>query len=203
MGNEEGDYEAAQEALGRALSIAQREQDASLEMWTLAHHSAVDCIHLHYQHGIENGLRAIELARQLNDPRTEIDTRLYVSIALMMTGKLDQAQQHATLMLSLAEGLRNRFWLGSAFSTNALLSSLRGDWQAARDLSDRGLTVAPQDIRLLANRVMIEYEVGEFSQGEACLERFLELFRLMPPGPTVRHSEAVTVIHLLAASPVS
>ena len=55
-----------------------------------------------------------------------------------------------------------------------------GDWAAARDFSDRGLEVSPLRGPLLYNRVILEYEVGNFHQGEAYLQRLVELTQHAP-----------------------
>ena len=54
---------------------------------------------------------------------------------------------------------------------NEQMYRLEGNWQAARDYSDRGLDVAPQDIRFLLTRVWLEYQVGDVGQGEAYMEQ--------------------------------
>ena len=60
----EADYEEAQRAFQRALSIAQRQDDAALERRTLANAAWVDVWHFRSQDCLEKGLRAIELAGQ-------------------------------------------------------------------------------------------------------------------------------------------
>ena len=54
------------------------------------------------------------------------------------------------------------------------------EWPRARAISDRGLTVAPQDVILLGDRVLLEYEFGEWERGESYLERFVETMRGAP-----------------------
>ena len=62
--------------------------------------------------------------------------------------------------------------------------SVAGNGRAARDCIERGLSVSPQGHRLLICRALIEYETGDFKQGEAYLENFLELMRPVGPRPT-------------------
>ena len=87
----------------------------------------------------------------------------------------------------VAERLRDRTWLIFALWSNETLSRLQGDWQAAREFSDRGLAVAPWEPRLLGFRTLLEYEVGDFAAGETYLERLLEAMGLSPPGPTMEY----------------
>ena len=76
-------------------------------------------------------------------------------------------------MLTLAERTRNRSFLVLALSLNVNSPLFKGDWQSARELSDRGLPMAPHYWRLLYTRVLLEYEVGEFAQGDAYMETLL------------------------------
>ena len=58
----EGDYEGAQQALGRAMDIAQSEEDVPLEVQTLTQAANVSGQYLQWQESVDNGRRAIELA---------------------------------------------------------------------------------------------------------------------------------------------
>jgi tetratricopeptide (TPR) repeat protein len=71
MGIEEGDYDGTWEAFDRALAIARREGDVALEMQALADAANVDMLHSRYQESLEKGMRAIELAHHVNNPRSE------------------------------------------------------------------------------------------------------------------------------------
>jgi ATP/maltotriose-dependent transcriptional regulator MalT len=82
--------------------------------------------------------------------------------------------------------------------TNEFVSELQGDWEAARHYSDRGLAVAPSDQRLLGTRAVLEYQVGEFSQGKAYLRQLLESILQTPPGPTLPYAIQVIVIMVVA-----
>ena len=55
------DYEGVQEAMGRALAIARRDNDAALEARILFNAIDVAAFHLHYQEALEMCMRAIEL----------------------------------------------------------------------------------------------------------------------------------------------
>ena len=63
-----------------------------------------------------------------------------------------------------------------------MLSHLTGDFQAARDFSDRVLAIDPRNLSFLARRMQIAYEVGEFSQGNHYLAQLLEVLHLVRPG---------------------
>jgi predicted ATPase/DNA-binding CsgD family transcriptional regulator len=178
LGRVEGDYESAQAAFAQALAIARREGDQALEVRTLAAAADVDFFHLRFQEGLEKARGAIALAGRLGDPSAAWSAHFTAAIILSFTGEVGGAQQHAATALELAERLRGRYQLTVSFRMNATLLRQQGGWQGAREFSDRGLAVAPQDVVLLADRVLLEYTVGDFAQGEAYLERFVAT---MPP----------------------
>ncbi len=184
---EEGNYDAAQSAFGQALAIAQREQDATLEMRTLTHACYVDAWYLRWQETASRTSQAIELAGRAGDLRVEAQVRSYAGLVRDTLGDFEGAHYHAEAALAVAERLRDRTWLVFALWSNETLCRLQGDWQAAREFSDRGLVVAPREPRLLGFRTLLEYEVGDFAAGETYLERLLEAMRLSPPGPTMEY----------------
>ena len=143
-------------------------------MKTLASATRVDFHHNSFQKCIEEGLRAIELAHQVDDLRAEIDARYYTSAALIFhIGDLAGASSHATAMLASAERLRDRQWLVAAFNLNGALCQVEGDWAGLRDYTDRGLALRPTDTRLINPRAESEYQVGDFDQGDAYVARLI------------------------------
>jgi tetratricopeptide (TPR) repeat protein len=173
LGRVEGDYENAQAAFAQALAIARREGDLALEVRTLAAAADVDFYHLRFQEGLERARRAIALAGRLGDQQAAWLAHLDAARILTLTGEVGGAQQHAAAALELAERLRGRFRLTLSFMWSVRLLRLQGGWQGAREFSDRSLALAPQDVLLLGERVLLEYDVGDFGQGEAHLEPFL------------------------------
>jgi len=198
LGIEEGNYAEAQEAFNLALDIAQRQGDLALETRTVANAASVDTWYHHWEEGLRKNLIAIDLARQVDDLIAQVLGRFHASIALMAIGDLPGAKQHTEDILSPAERLRDRYYLAIAYWANQLVAQLQGDWRAARDFSDRGLASAPRDGRLLGTRVLLEYEVGDFDQGSAYLERLLEATHLIKPGPTWEHASTTLAIGVAA-----
>ena len=62
------------------------------------------------------------------------------------------------------------------------MAHLEGDWETERAINERGLAEAPLDAQLLCSRVLLEYEVGDFVQGEGHLERLVDAVQLLPMG---------------------
>ena len=74
LGRVQRDYDGAQEALDRALSISIREGDATLQLRTLTNACYVDAFHMYWKKGLERGLEAIELGGQVDDLASAIAT---------------------------------------------------------------------------------------------------------------------------------
>ena len=175
LGLAEGDYEGAQQALGRAMAIARREGDMTLEVQTLAYAADVSGQHLHWQESIDNGLRAIELAADDEHPYSEVLSRYWTVVSLLHMGALDVALPHALALRDVAERRNvNRQLVYLSLVPIVTLSCLKGDWRTGREYSDRGLEVSALNPQLLALRVLLEHETGESAQGEVYLERLLK-----------------------------
>ena len=142
LGETQDNYQGAQEAFDRAITIARREGDSALEMSTL--------------------VRAAHF---------EIASVLYAG------GDLVGAVQHAAATKLPAERARMSFWLIQAMTINHIVAACAGDWNTARDFSDQGLAASPRDPTLLAGRTLLEYEVGNFTEGGSYLEGLLAVIQ--------------------------
>jgi DNA-binding CsgD family transcriptional regulator len=198
LGVEEADYARATDALQRAVAIARHEQDNTLELWALTYGAAVDGYHLQWSETLGKGQQAAQLARRIGEPLAEVWALHWAVHASHVLGHLPSAIQQAQAGLAVAEQLRDCNLLSGMLWSNTIVSGLQGNWEAARHYSDRGLAVASSDQRLLANRAILEYQVGEFSQGEAYLRRLLESILLTPPGPNFSYAMQAIVIPLVA-----
>jgi DNA-binding CsgD family transcriptional regulator len=76
-------------------------------------------------------------------------------------------------MLATAEGLRHRFWLANGCFCSQLVAQVQGNWAIARRFSERGLAAEPGEPDLLSFRVLLEYEQGNFDQGQVFLDRLM------------------------------
>ena len=153
--------------------------------------------HLRFQESLDKSLQVIELANRAENLRAEVLSRIAAVISLLSIGNLEEARQHNEGILPLAERLRDRFWLSGALACTSLMSVLGGDWRQARDFSDRSLIVHPLSGRYLPWRALLEYEFGDFSQGEAYLEQAIEAMRLLPAGPNPESSIVALTIPLV------
>ena len=198
MGIEAGDYRVAAEAFAQALSIARRECDEELEMRTLAEAANVDMLHWRYGESLEKNVRAIELAGRIDAPYAEALARYNMVLLLLAQGDLAGMRSQASALFTIAERLRDRFWLTMALRSNEDVAQLTGDWGTARSLSDRGLLVSPAECRSLCTRAILDYQVGDVAQGEIHLKRLVEVMGLTPPGPTNQRALTAMVIPVVA-----
>ena len=198
LGRGEGDYEGAREAFSGALGVAQREKDTALEMQTLANAAYVDFFHDRGQESLDKSRRAIELAQRVEDAEAEVNARMNASRVLQDLGELVEARVHAEAALALAERFRHRHWLTVALRNNQTVHQLVGDWIGARDFSDRGLILSPRFPPVLFNRILLEYEAGDWNLGRELLERLVEVMEASPPAPTLDIAMPALAIALVA-----
>lgn len=201
LGAANGDYAGAQDALGRAISIARREQDVTLEVQALTYSADVNWQYRHWQASIDNGLRAIELSSGNENSFFEVLSRWCVAGSLLHMGELDAARAHVSVLRELAERRSTSRLLATwCFIPICTLFCLEGDWKSARDYSDRGLEFSPLAQQLLATRVISEHESGESAQTEVYLERLIQAMRRRPE-LVGRTSMATTTIARVAVVP--
>ena len=179
----QGQLERGLEVLDQALAIARREQDTALEMATLEIAAHAFFFQLHIQKALEYSLPVRELARQLNELGSEEHASWVAARALLMTGDLAGAGPLARTSLALAEQLRDRPRLAHALWLNSEVSILKGDWEIGRGFNNKALELVPRDPIPLSWRAVVEYETGDFSQGEAYLERLVESMSLESQQP--------------------
>ncbi len=199
LGTKIGDYEAAIAAFSQALTIAQRENDTELEITVFrSMASAHWMMGLNPEETLKNSLRAIALDRRVSQIQLDRFAHWEAVVALIALGDLEGAWVHTAAHLVMAEKSGDRFRIAQALHANEVLAHLQGNWETARNFSDRGLAVAHRDARLVSNRAILEYQLGDFSQGDAYLERLLDTMRLSPPGPTLDYSIAPLTIGVAA-----
>jgi DNA-binding CsgD family transcriptional regulator/tetratricopeptide (TPR) repeat protein len=196
LGRIEKDYERAQEAFSQALTIARQEKDVALEVRTLAASANMDLFRLHLPEVVEKSRQIIQLAPCLDDHQAAWLWSAHedAARALELMGEIAAAQEHASAALELAEKLKDHYRLILALRVSITLYRHLGDWERARDSSSQSLAVASQDNSLLSERVLLEYQSGDFGQGEVFLERLLRTASQEGIRPEVQNAyPAVTI----------
>jgi DNA-binding CsgD family transcriptional regulator len=112
------------------------------------------------------------------------------------TGRIDDAHEQVQETLTVAERLRDRGLLGDALYINALLAQLRGHWDEARALSDRGLALAARHLPLLHIRAVLEYETGNDVAGVQYVQRLVEADRDAQLYPLAGMFTALALSHI-------
>ena len=172
-GAEKNGYAGAKTALDQVLGIAQRQSDQALELRARAAFAPIAQFHPQFGEGLEQSLKAIELAQQVNDPHSEIYARMSASHFYLFAGKPEEAQRHGSAALAAADRLGDRFWRNGSQYRLLTLALALGDWAAAREIGNRGLLLDETDRRMLGGLARLEYELGDFNQGAAYLNRIL------------------------------
>ena len=193
------DYETARDFLGRALSIARREDDKSLEMRILANWAHLELFNLNTPGFFEKAFRAIELAQEVGNSYTEAWMRQWTGFNLLTTGNPEKARRQAEVLLNNGQRLRARRRIAGALHLNQAVFQFAGNWPAAREYINRGLALDSLDGYLLCNLVLLEYEIGNFSEGDSCLERWLEHIRNIPPDASFNHAITSVLLPKLTA----
>ena len=195
---ETADYESAQEALEEALAIGRREKDPGLELRALADAAHVDWDAGRLQESVDKNLQAIEVARSVDDPGAEASAHVFASAALMSMGELKASWPHAMAALEQFEKLRDRAMLSTALQAAQQVSFLEGDWGSTRELEERGLALEPSNPILLRCRVLLEFEVGNFTDGKTYMARFLRAMHLVPAGPNMQSALIASLLPMVA-----
>ncbi len=199
LGIHQADPAAARIAFDQSLIIARKHADTVLEIRTLASAIYIDYFQLRYREAIATGKRAIMLAEKTEELDAALTARYWVASCLRDLGDLDGLRDHAIAALPAAEKLRNRFWLAGLHWLNENVHRLKGEWNAAREASNRGLALSPMDFRLLWTRALMEHECGNIEEGAAHIERLVEVMRMTPAGPTPEHAVTAGALALCAA----
>jgi len=195
---DKGDYYGAQVAFARALVVAQQERDPDLETRILADAANVDLLDGRWQESLEKSIQALALFSPGGTAHVEALARYTAYMSHFALGDLEEARLQASALLPVADRLRDRFWLSLALRANQDAAQAGGDWQTARDLSDRALAVSPMEARSLSSRASLEYETGDFSQGREYVERLIDAMTRTPPGPSPEHGHTALVISVAA-----
>ncbi|MCI0439541.1 MAG: LuxR C-terminal-related transcriptional regulator, partial [Chloroflexi bacterium] len=176
LGTATKDYDRVREAVNRAIVIARREGDLVLEMRTLANAANVEGWQLHPQESLDYALQAVELSRHVIDLRSELIAHLWAGYSLVNFGRPVEAQRHVDAMRAIVDRAhQNHVWFSRMCNLDTILCYLRGDWVAVRNITDRILALGPRESSLVVRRALLEYELGNFMQGEPYVQTLEEL----------------------------
>jgi predicted ATPase/DNA-binding CsgD family transcriptional regulator len=192
LAQEERAYGEARRACERALEVARSHGDTQLEARSLLLAAFIEREEQNLKHCLGRSLEALEISRRIPDLLRITAAHHLAQEALIARGAFSRGRRHAVNGLAAAEQVQDRFWLMLAYAANHRYRIALGDWRGAREFSDRGLALGPNDPFLLANRARLEYETGNPSVGETYLRRYVERLKLEVAAPPDRkaHQDA-------------
>jgi len=179
VGMQYGDRQKTLQALDQAIAIADRENDKALEFRLLGTASITVLYHDNYVNQGKEILRlcdrAIALSESIDDLWSDSMVRYVKSIMLSQSGEPDSASEIGRLALQSADQLRDRSQMSRTNFGMSLVPYYQGDWDTARDHTDKGIVYAPDDPRSLFIRSQVEYETGNAVEGDRFLDRSIEI----------------------------
>ena len=198
-GANEVDSEAATQAFETAVAIARRHGDTALEMRTLLNSAYVDFQHKRWGDCLAHASAALVLAERARDARAEIFARVWAARSALVLGESAAAREHIAASVTLAERLREPYWLNAAFLDATWMAVLEGRWDAARVAAERALAAEPSDSRTLACSALVEYECGRRGRGDEFVELLLDAYALTGDEPeAVANNVVAAFLPLLA-----
>ena len=162
MSSEDPSPDKAEEALRKALSIAQQVGELGLETRSLISSAQVAMYGGRYQAMSELSQRAVSLADRIGDPRSVMLANYWASLSLIILDDPGAARKYAEATLAPAEELRHHSYIARAAFANDVIHRRMGEWETARRFSDHWLATSLVESRLLFSHVLLEHEGGEF-----------------------------------------
>jgi DNA-binding CsgD family transcriptional regulator len=180
----EGNSDSASAIFQQALDISQREGDVSLEARVWSFWAEARKSNLQLVRALEDSSKAINLARAAQDSRTErlmLHVRGFHFVAL---GNLTNAQMDVNELNKFDAGLRIGWLPFGGYHVQECIYQFAGDWKMARGCIDRALRRHPNDMFTLQNLAILEYELGNLRESDACLAKIVSKVRNTDPRGT-------------------
>ena len=181
LGMVQNDHEGAMRAYQQALEIAERRSDLALKMGVLGSGAALNAYQGRYVRGAKLGNQAVDLSREVDNPTALTTAHMFAGISLFFLGDFSEARPHLNTASELAERLPDRFNMARALGLLSLTYTPEGDLLRTKELSDRALTLVPQELSALGSRALVGLATGNFRDAEPYIGRMLELIPHIPP----------------------
>ena len=158
----------------------------------------VDAFHAQWEATLAKSLTALELAHSTGHLQSTEHVRLWAARSLVVMGNAEEASHYVAAELALSEKNGDLYFLVSSLMLVVEISRLKGEWETARQANNRGLELSPRHVNHLSTRVVLEYEVGDFHQGENYLDRFVESVRQSQADSSQDYARLATTIPAIA-----
>ena len=158
----------------------------------------MDGHNLHFEESLKKCEQALELAKAFSDPHTASVALYWSSIIFGFMGNLEKAGERATEGLAISTRIRDRFREAGFLLVKGELARMTGEWEAAREFSDRGMSITSSGAAFLALTAVLEHEIGNSTQGQIYLDQLLSDIRDVSPEPSLRYLYGVLRIPAVA-----
>ena len=180
-----GDSER-EEVFRRVLAISRQQEAPALEMRLMVYWSLWEFDRQNTSGVLERSYRAIELAQMVDDPILTLIAHYRASVALGEQGRYDEATTQAAAALIAGERTQHLLWFQNALIQAARLAMLKGQWQDAREHSDRSLRLplspgspGASATTALFIRSYLEYQTGNLEAGNGLVVQYAEVARFL------------------------
>lgn len=196
MSWENRDYQHAQETLNRAVEIALRQGDKTLEVRALIAIGQMLYDQGHYEDAAHQLVSVIELAKSIDDLETLAHARVMSANALLTTGDFDNSLMHAMAGLEEARLSHNIPLMVALLRHNAHLAMLTGNFEFAHQHVSRALDHSPEDVAALADATLLALQVGDLLNGDERVEQLSRIVSGGLIGTGAEQSSAAVIIPL-------
>ena len=193
---ENKDYQRAQETLSRAVEIARKEGDRTLEVRTLIAIGQMFYDQGHNKEAAHELVSVIELAKLIDDLETLAHARIMYANVLLTLGDFDNSLMHATAGLEEAGLSHNIPLMVALLRHNAHLAMLTGNFELARQYVSLALDHSPEDVAALADATLLALQVGDLPRGDERIEQLSNLVSGGLIGTGTEQSSAAAIITL-------
>lgn len=175
QGVKAGGYGRSQSALERGLAVAQQAGSDSLRVRALAAKGNVCAAHGRWQESLIHDDAVLELATNVEDQASRMETLFRRSLALIYLGHPEEAEGPAAELLRISLSQRNRRWLRNSYAALFVRNLALGDWRAAHESLEAwyGITNQIDRTNLKARRSYISFVLGDREPGQTHLDEAL------------------------------
>jgi DNA-binding CsgD family transcriptional regulator len=188
LGLGEGDYDGADAAFSQALDIADRNGDFTLKLTALSQAASVNVFHLRLQRGMERGLEAATLARQVEASDPEYYGHFMRGARAWLLGNIETARTHMKAVFGVAQRLRHRYRIATTLAVRGNLYVLSGEPDSGTANIDRAINTAKHETLVLGAGALAAAQLGDWEAVSNRLDWLMETTRMAPQGPSLEYA---------------
>lgn len=198
------DYERAVQALEEALDVARRHGDKVLELDSLASFEHVEGDQLSHEKSLRLATEALKLSREVDNPHSEFHAHFYSFHSLFATGRLGEAEFHASAQLDLAEMTKSMLQIMGGTWTTHLAARARGSWKKGTAVAERALQIGVVfgSYHHLGTGIVAASETGDATRAGEYAKRLHDLVAdgFTNDWPTAHFAESIPVLKWISGT---